>query len=159
VFTARYALSPYIKQIRFVFKGLNSVMSEFVSDELESSRRKWLWPVSWSWREMLESLRNTTKSFGQNNLSLGGIWNDREARALTSDHAGEICALLGYNAASIGNPLPTFRDNVSVPSSSVKKSKKSSGSDHAVDGFVWNVDTVRHVLLTTRNLETVLLCH
>jgi hypothetical protein len=26
VFTARYALSPYIKQIRFVFKGLNSVL-------------------------------------------------------------------------------------------------------------------------------------
>jgi hypothetical protein len=25
VFTARYALSPYIKQIRFVFKGLNVV--------------------------------------------------------------------------------------------------------------------------------------
>jgi hypothetical protein len=25
VFTARYALSPYIKQIRFVFKGLNAV--------------------------------------------------------------------------------------------------------------------------------------
>jgi L-arabinose isomerase len=24
VFTARYALSPYIKQIRFVFKGLNN---------------------------------------------------------------------------------------------------------------------------------------
>jgi hypothetical protein len=24
VFTARYVLSPYIKQIRFVFKGLNS---------------------------------------------------------------------------------------------------------------------------------------
>jgi hypothetical protein len=27
VFRARYALSPYIKQIRFVFKGLNSTMS------------------------------------------------------------------------------------------------------------------------------------
>jgi hypothetical protein len=26
VFTARYALSPYIKQIRFVFKGLNDVL-------------------------------------------------------------------------------------------------------------------------------------
>jgi hypothetical protein len=39
--------------------------------------------------------------------------------------ADEICALLGYNAASSGNPLPTFRDNVSVPSSNVKKSKKS----------------------------------
>jgi hypothetical protein len=36
----------------------------------------------------------------------------------------EICALLGYYAASNRNPLPTFRDNVSVPSSRVKKSKK-----------------------------------
>jgi hypothetical protein len=33
----------------------------------------------------------------------------------------EICALLGYYAASNGNPLPTFRDNVSVSSSRVKK--------------------------------------
>jgi hypothetical protein len=29
--------------------------------------------------------------------------------------ADEICALLGHYAASNGNPLPTFRDNVSVP--------------------------------------------
>jgi hypothetical protein len=36
----------------------------------------------------------------------------------------EICALLRYYAVSNGNPLPTFRDNVSVPSSRVKKSKK-----------------------------------
>jgi hypothetical protein len=28
----------------------------------------------------------------------------------------EICALLGCYAASNGNPLPTFRDNLSVPS-------------------------------------------
>jgi hypothetical protein len=28
----------------------------------------------------------------------------------------EICGLLGYYAASCGNCLPTFRDNVSVPS-------------------------------------------
>jgi hypothetical protein len=27
----------------------------------------------------------------------------------------ELCALLGYYAASNGNPLPTFRDSVSVP--------------------------------------------
>jgi hypothetical protein len=39
--------------------------------------------------------------------------------------ADEICTLLGYYAASSGNLLPTFRDNVSVPSSKVKKSKKS----------------------------------
>jgi hypothetical protein len=34
----------------------------------------------------------------------------------------EICALLGYYAASNDNLLPTFRDNVSVPSSRIKKS-------------------------------------
>jgi hypothetical protein len=33
-------------------------------------------------------------------------------------------ALRGYYAASCDNPLPSFRDNVSVPSSRVKKSKK-----------------------------------
>jgi hypothetical protein len=30
VFTARYALSPYIKQIRFVFKGLKSITNEIL---------------------------------------------------------------------------------------------------------------------------------
>jgi hypothetical protein len=35
----------------------------------------------------------------------------------------EICALLGYNAALSGNPLPMFRDNESVPSSRVRKAK------------------------------------
>jgi hypothetical protein len=32
----------------------------------------------------------------------------------------EICGLLGYYTALCGNCLPTFRDNVSVPSSRVK---------------------------------------
>jgi hypothetical protein len=32
----------------------------------------------------------------------------------------ENCALLGCYAASSGNSLPTFRDNLSVPSSRVK---------------------------------------
>jgi hypothetical protein len=32
----------------------------------------------------------------------------------------EFCSLLGYYAAACGNCLPTFRDNVSVPSSRVK---------------------------------------
>ena len=30
------------------------------------------------------------------------------------------CALLGYYAASNGNSLPTFRDNLSVPSSRIE---------------------------------------
>jgi hypothetical protein len=36
----------------------------------------------------------------------------------------EICALLGCYAASSGNPLPMFWDDVSVSSSRVKKSNK-----------------------------------
>ena len=32
----------------------------------------------------------------------------------------ENCALLGYYAASSGNSLPTFRDNLSIPSSRVE---------------------------------------
>jgi hypothetical protein len=37
---------------------------------------------------------------------------------------GEICTLLGYYMALNGNPLLMFGENVSVPSSRVKKSKK-----------------------------------
>jgi hypothetical protein len=40
--------------------------------------------------------------------------------------ADAICALLGYYAASNGNSLPTFRDNVSVPFSRVKKSENGT---------------------------------
>jgi predicted membrane metal-binding protein len=36
----------------------------------------------------------------------------------------EICGLLGFYAALSGISVPTFRDNISVPFSSVKKSKK-----------------------------------
>ena len=58
---------------------------------------------------------------------------------LLIDHsAGDVCALLGYYAASIGNFLPTFRDNLSVPSSGVK--------NHArlfVYIIVWNVMDIR----------------
>jgi hypothetical protein len=38
----------------------------------------------------------------------------------------EIYALLGYYGAYSGNSLPMFRDNLSVPSSKVNKSKKKS---------------------------------
>jgi len=35
--------------------------------------------------------------------------------------AEENCAVLGYYAASSGNSLPTFQDNLSTTSSKVKK--------------------------------------
>jgi hypothetical protein len=44
-------------------------------------------------------------------------------------YAREISALLGYYAAPNGNPSPTFRDNVSVPSSRVKNAKNKSFND------------------------------
>jgi hypothetical protein len=37
---------------------------------------------------------------------------------------GEICALMEYGAALDGRAVPTFQDNLSVPSSRVRKSKK-----------------------------------
>jgi hypothetical protein len=38
VFTARYALSPYIKQIHFVFKGLNCIQQRRVFIEVDVRR-------------------------------------------------------------------------------------------------------------------------
>jgi hypothetical protein len=40
----------------------------------------------------------------------------------------EICVLLTYYAALIGSSVPTFRINLSVSSSRVKKSKKISSA-------------------------------
>jgi hypothetical protein len=56
-----------------------------------------------------ESSESGTKQFGTS-----GFRRDTEGN----------CDLLGYKAASSGNPLPTFRYNVSVPSPRVKKSNQ-----------------------------------
>jgi hypothetical protein len=40
----------------------------------------------------------------------------------------EICVLLGYCTASSGNSLPTFRNNLYVPLSSVKNPKEKKGN-------------------------------
>jgi len=37
----------------------------------------------------------------------------------------EICCLLGFYAASSGNSLPAFRDNLLVPSSRIKNPKRN----------------------------------
>jgi hypothetical protein len=58
--------------------------------------------------------RQLTTHTSQNTARISGFRRDVE----------EIWALLGYYAAPNDNPLPTFRDNVSVPPSRVKKSKK-----------------------------------
>jgi hypothetical protein len=60
---------------------------------------------------------------------------------LLIDHSAEdVRALLGCYAATIGNLLPTFRDNLSVPPSEVK--------NHAclfVYIIVWNVTDIHMI--------------
>jgi hypothetical protein len=51
-----------------------------------------------------------------------------------------ICAVLGYYAASCGNCLPTFRDDVSVPSS-----RDKSPSREVRKPATYNVDSGRYV--------------
>jgi hypothetical protein len=48
----------------------------------------------------------------------------------------KICALVGYYAASCGNCLPTFRDNLSVPSSRVKSPRRKESQHRNVDS-IW----------------------
>jgi hypothetical protein len=52
VFTARYALSPYIKQIRYVFKGLKSVaaaakegrsLTELIVWKMSTEKNRYMW--------------------------------------------------------------------------------------------------------------------
>ena len=47
------------------------------------------------------------------------------------------CGCLGYYAAYGGNFLPTFRDNLSVPSSGVKKSKRELVKIDSVETIIY----------------------
>ena len=61
----------------------------------------------------------------------------------------EICALLGYYAAYIGNSLPTFRDNLSFPPSRVKESEKKAPHRSVlcvISGFLREVDKISSLL-------------
>jgi hypothetical protein len=53
----------------------------------------------------------------------------------------EICAVLGYYAASSGNPFPTFWDNLSVPYSRVKKDLDFLTLEDETDRLSRNVGT------------------
>jgi hypothetical protein len=57
----------------------------------------------------------------------------------------EICGLLGYYVASCGKCLPTFRDNVSVPSSRV-----NNPSEDGTDTLSQNVGKHLPLELLTR---------
>ena len=57
----------------------------------------------------------------------------REGKGREEKRREENCAVLGYYAASSGNSLLTFRNNLSVPSSRVKNSKKKPVITHVKD--------------------------
>jgi len=60
----------------------------------------------------------------------------------------ESCALLGHYAASSGNSLPTFRDNLSVPSSRVQNKKRFD--QYVVPKRRYGIATVR-CIITQKN--------
>ena len=63
----------------------------------------------------------------------------------------DICALLGYYKASCGNSLPTFRGNVSVPSS-----RANMGQIHCPETSVNNYHTTpRNIQKESRSLHTI----
>ena len=59
-----------------------------------------------------------------NQMQLPYIW---KKITILSNPREENCALLGYYAASRGNFVPTFQDNLSAPPSRVKNKKKKMG--------------------------------
>jgi hypothetical protein len=77
-------------------------------------------------------------------VELSCIYVDANARRLNQilvsgfrRDVDEICALLGYYSASCGKCLPTFRENVSVPSSRVKSPSRKERKP-----ATYNVDSI-----------------
>jgi hypothetical protein len=56
-----------------------------------------------------------------------------------NNHSAENCALLSYYAVSGGNFLPTYRDNLSILSSGVKKHSDTTTAEDGTDRFSRNV--------------------
>jgi hypothetical protein len=103
-------------------------------------RQDWLWrhwpgtvPIVVRWRISSELLHDSCSIAAIMASSLASVCTVLKrsvftrALGVTSVISGfrrdtdEIWALLGYYAASNGNPVPAFRDNVSLPNSRVKK--------------------------------------
>jgi hypothetical protein len=90
VFTARYALSPYTRQLCFVFKGLNQHNPKMcVYTHMHTQSRKW-------YKNKLVSKRDTSYLHG-------GTYNE---------HCFQVC-----KAVPCGRNFPTFLKNLLPPSS------------------------------------------
>jgi hypothetical protein len=67
----------------------------------------------------IQSLRHVSSNNHRENID---TLCEKNTELFNNAKPDDICDLLGYYAACSGNPLPTFRDNVSVPFSRVKRS-------------------------------------
>jgi hypothetical protein len=75
------------------------------------------------------------------------IWGSRR-------DVDEDCGRLRYSAVQSGNPLPTFRDNVSVPSSRATKSKTSSTCPQTFNFRSTSSMLARHQFFTLISVRT-----
>ena len=58
---------------------------------------------------------------GMDWIRLSQDWDKWRAFVKRAGYEGKNCTLLGYHTASGGNFLPTFQDNIPVPSQVVPK--------------------------------------
>jgi len=73
-----------------------------------------------NWKKFL-CVSNFNAVFRDSNVSvILKKWQKKHVISSFRRELVEICALLGSNATNSGNSLPTFRDNLSVSSSTVK---------------------------------------
>ena len=71
-------------------------------------------------------------------------------------YVDENCTRLGYYAVSGGNFLPTFWDNLSVPSSGFKNLKENLWPQYGViEGWVWTVQSLSKMVSANRVVASV----
>jgi hypothetical protein len=80
MFTTRYAVSPYIKQIRFVFKGFNLQIKIMLSSFLQEANQ-----LHRKYKALKQ--RGTQRSYGITFFSLPIL----QFRAVSDSHSAFIC--------------------------------------------------------------------
>jgi hypothetical protein len=115
-----FLLSPSLPPLAHLQTSISAFLLLFLSFDsevlpLDSWILRWFYSLSWSYSVILVSTFTVIScTYFATGISFCGI-----SGFLRDVH--EICALLGYHTAYNGNYLPTFRVNLSAPSSRVNK--------------------------------------
>jgi hypothetical protein len=73
------------------------------------------------------------------------VWS--QTKACITKSSSEMCALLGYYATENGNPLLTFWDRLSAPSSKIKKNKSENRTRLKLIDTIFFWDFIHHLIL------------